>query len=341
MAKRYNFTKNLIDYIVDLYVNQNKTTKEISQKLNIGIWSITNQLIKRNIKRRSPSAFNRKYYLNEDYFKIIDTEEKAYFLGFLYADGAIYANNKNNRHYFHLTLHSSDLEILEVFKKSIPTNVPLRYYSKRNHTSLMISSEKMTKDLINLGCMPCKSFKIRFPTVEQVPDNFVRHFIRGYFDGDGCISFSEKHRRIEMRIMSNINFCYALERYLSKNCNIDKFYSQPIFESKNGGEFYTNVAFGKSEYIINFYKLIYNNATVFLNRKKKIFDSYIKYIGTPRKDVRKYKEVILKNKNNGQLLIINNIKRDCLKLNIDSSCIYDLIKNKINHYKNYVLQSVS
>lgn len=138
-----------------------------------------------------------KYYYNKNYFKEINTPEKAYWLGFLYADGCItryYKNEKLSTMGLELTLQEADKEHLEKFKQALESNVPLskkiikdKYMSYR----IVICCKSLCEDLINLGCVPQKSLILKFPNNIIVPDNFISHFIRGYFDGDGGIHYGE------------------------------------------------------------------------------------------------------------------------------------------------------
>ncbi len=137
-----------------------------------------------------------KYKYNKDYFKVIDTEEKAYWLGFLYADGCINELHKNGKTCsmnLELTLAKVDKEHLEKFAKAIETNVPIKQrisrYKGKEYVSnrIIINSTKMCKDLCDLKCIPNKTYGIRFPDTNIVPKCFMKDFLRGFFDGDGCI----------------------------------------------------------------------------------------------------------------------------------------------------------
>ena len=117
-------------------------------------------------------------------FEIIDTEEKAYWLGFLYADGSV--SSTDNR--IELGLAEKDLNHIEKFKEfiGIPNKISYRPQTKSYRYSF--KSIPCKEDLIKHGCVPKKSLILKFPTEEQVPEHLIRHFIRGYFDGDGWFS---------------------------------------------------------------------------------------------------------------------------------------------------------
>lgn len=141
-----------------------------------------------------------KYEYNKDYFSKIDTSDKAYWLGFLYADGSInrfYKGEKLKSMTLELGLAYKDKGHLEKFKKCLETNIPI--FEKTNKLNgkeyksvrIQLNNTKICYDLCDLGCTPNKTFDIKFPTFDIVPKEFMRDFIRGFFDGDGCISVSE------------------------------------------------------------------------------------------------------------------------------------------------------
>lgn len=126
----------------------------------------------------------RKFTVDFNFFENIDTEEKAYTLGFLYADGCI-ASTLNKIQFDQLEPQEDILfKIKEVMQAEAPIHT---HKGKHNRTRyrLLVCSKKMCQDLLKLGIIPNKSLTLTFPT--KVPQEFLRHFIRGYFDGDGCI----------------------------------------------------------------------------------------------------------------------------------------------------------
>lgn len=143
------------------------------------------------------------YKHNESYFEKIDSEEKAYWLGFLYADGCIvrYYKDKEKKIVrsmsLEITLAEKDRGHLEKFKNALNSNIVIRNrITKLNGKEykscrIVIYSTKICEDLINLGCTPKKTYTLTFPTFDIVPKEYMRHFVRGFFDGDGCICVTE------------------------------------------------------------------------------------------------------------------------------------------------------
>ena len=120
-------------------------------------------------------------------FEIIDTEEKAYWLGFLYADGCV--GSKEDK--VELGLAEKDLKHIEKFRDFMNITNKISYREKTKSYRMSFRSAKCKQDLIDKGCIPKKSLILDFPNENQVPKHLIRHFIRGYFDGDGWFTNTE------------------------------------------------------------------------------------------------------------------------------------------------------
>lgn len=209
---------------------------------------------------------NKKYQVNENFFSVIDTEEKAYWLGFLYADG--YVRLKNGRSgQLKLKLSVKDREHIVIFNKSLSSNYIIKDYtasvkygegrSVSNVSELSIYNTKLVKDLIDKGCVSNKTFIIRFPSIDK---SLQRHFVRGYFDGDGNIYKSKiRKNSYQVSIASNFNFLSDIKDIICV------------------GEIYKNgnihiLSFSKIEDVTNFGNYLYDKSTIFLERKKQIFE---------------------------------------------------------------------
>ena len=122
----------------------------------------------------------RQYKLNTNYFNKIDSHEKAYVLGFLYADGS----NRGDGITF--TQDVERIDILENIKRALESEAPIRE-ARPGHYIFEVFSDIMVKDIEKLGVVKNKSLVLQFPTEEIVPDEFMSSFVLGYFDGDGTI----------------------------------------------------------------------------------------------------------------------------------------------------------
>lgn len=234
-----------------------------------------------------------EFYYNKDYFKIIDDEHKAYWLGFLYADGyvePIYRKDKIKAFRLELILQANDEEMLFLLKSDLNTNANItdriiksndkEYYAKR----IRINNTELCRDLIRLGCIPKKSLVLKFPNYSVVPQQFISHFIRGYSDGDGCVSYYENNyidKRNNKEYLRKHKVCSFIgnEEFLSsmvielKKCDIlFKF----VKKSHSGKA--TEIRIEDNTSLIRFYNYLYNNSSICMLRKKEKFQEIIKQI---------------------------------------------------------------
>lgn len=255
--------------IIDLYINKKKKTKDIGELYKVKNQTIINLLRKNNINIRKRKDYN-KYSCNEKFFEKIDTEAKAYFLGLLYADGNV-SNKKQTT--VRLTLIEEDRHILEQFKKELNYNCPLSYHKsnnkkQKNTFTLYICNYKMKENLINKGCIPKKSLILKFPTLEQVPIDLIHHFIRGYFDGDGCICIKGTPNFSILsteNMINNINIIF--NKYTNIGIKIPRLHNNKINrEYRISG----NIQLKK------IYDFLYKNANFYLQRKYNKFQTLLK-----------------------------------------------------------------
>ena len=223
-----------------------------------------------------------KYFYNENYFKEIDTTEKAYWLGFLYADGCItrfYRNEKMKSMSLELTLQSFDKEHLKKLRRCLDSNVPIseKRVKKYLANKIVFNCTSMCRDLINNGCTPVKSNTLSFPNDSILRKDLISHFIRGYFDGDGGIHYGESNAYNKARgkyylqfsyscyFSGNYNFLSSIKMILEENgIKVSKIYKDT---RSNNHQIYI---YGK-ENIEIFRKYIYKDQTINLSRK---FDKF-------------------------------------------------------------------
>lgn len=196
-------------------------------------------------------------------FEKIDTEEKAYWLGFLYADGSV--GSKEDK--IELGLAEKDLKHIEKFKTFMNINNKISYREKTKSYRMSFRSAQCKQDLINKGCVPKKSLILNFPNENQVPKYLIRHFIRGYFDGDGWFTNTEKC--FQVGIIGTENF---INGFLDSIENIDK--KNKIFDvhREDGTKRYV---FGAYNDVLNFLNWIYKDSNIYLDRK---YASYLDFI---------------------------------------------------------------
>jgi hypothetical protein len=145
----------------------------------------------------------------------------------------------------------------------------------------------MSQDLIKLGCVPNKTKKLQFPTIEQVPDNLLFSFIRGYFDGDGCIWIG-KRKKIEFndgaigkkrtRIIHNMKFTFTgnIDFVTGlKTCLVQKIGLKDVKLQNYKNPTNVTLEYSGRKNIEKLYNFMYNDSAVCLTRKKIIFDQIL------------------------------------------------------------------
>ncbi len=219
---------------------------------------------------------SRTHFFNETFFDIIDTEEKAYWLGFLYADGA----NCDKANNVSLSLTESDAEMLIKLQKAIGSDhkiyVRVSNKSKNPVHTLLLCSKYLCSSLSKQGCTPRKSLTLQFPTEEQVPKHLLNHFVRGYFDGDGSFYVSKRKGKTTITgyasVVSSEAFCTSLKTELNKILPIGGCVKE--HKCKSGKLVYYFNLNGASQ-VISFMDWMYNEATVYLPRKRERYHNWL------------------------------------------------------------------
>lgn len=228
-------------------------------------------------KIESSSLYHSKYgkfFVNQDYFEKIDNEWKAYWLGFLYADGCVIISNRNGKHknVLQLNLKESDSSHVQKFADSLQSDAPVKIcetnYKDKKSARLLVTNKKICEDLCRLGCVPRKSLILTFPQTELIPKELLKHFIRGYFEGDGCISVSKERKYTRINIIGTKEFLDGLNNYLKSEVGI----FTGSFSQKKGNKAFA-LQFGGYREVEKFYQHFYKNCNIFLDRKLEKFDT--------------------------------------------------------------------
>lgn len=179
------------DEIVSLYL-QKESTKAIAARFNVYPSTIQEVLRKRGVLKNI-SECQRRYPINDALFSRIDNEATAYWLGFLAADGYIYRNS------LVLRIGEKDTSQLESFRDWIQPGKPLQRIASVYQTTTVgidIKSSRLIEDLARYGIGTKKTYQ--FVKRPQMPDELVRHFYRGYVDGDGYLGISLNRCRFSL-----------------------------------------------------------------------------------------------------------------------------------------------
>lgn len=217
----------------------------------------------------------RTYLLNENVFTNIDTEEKAYWFGFIFADGCISVSCAG-QHVLQIKLKADESFFLEKFTEFIETDRPIKFGKSENRFGkvefcyVSISSKKMVDDLVKNGLQFRKSNIAIFPNIEE---SLIRHFIRGYIDGDGSFFPAKGGKRsktysLGFNVLGTKEFLEILNSYLP--------FPVPLYkENRTEYTYYLSTTVGLNKVVL-LYDFLYLDAQIFLNRKLQIFIEYFK-----------------------------------------------------------------
>jgi len=218
------------------------------------------------------SKAHRKYNLDEPFFERIDTEEKAYWLGFFAGDGFITDRNK-----IRICLSIKDKKHLKKFKKAVKWTGKDYFPKRQDALEVNFRSFEMVADLARYSIIQNKTFTLKFP---DIPKSLERHFIRGVFDADGGINRATRITRGksgqiyvfyggEFNIEGNREFILATQsRFIELGL--------PRTSINYSGKNINRIRYGGINQLRIIYKYLYEDATVFLERKKKLFEDILK-----------------------------------------------------------------
>jgi intein-encoded DNA endonuclease-like protein len=258
-----------------LLLNETEVINQYTELKNIHkvakCFNVSVSPISRILKSNGVDLTNRRYEVNHDYFNIIDTQEKAYWLGFLYADGYIRERKSGNS--LEMKLSIKDKGHLENFRKDISSNHYIKEsfnkvkyksgFSESHMCHLAMYSTNLVNSIKSQGFHSRKTFTIKFPSLNK---KLIHHFIRGYFDGDGSFSFNTKTFR------PHTNLVCASEVFRSQLMKILKENDIDIKQ-------YSDISLHIQDKLGNlkFYNYIYKNSNIHLNRKKEKYEEFRKH----------------------------------------------------------------
>ena len=230
-------------------------------------------------KRRKIIEENTKH----DFFDCIDTEIKAYLLGFYYADGSLNLERKRIK----ISIDSNDIEIINLFREYIaPLNIigeDFRTKENKNKTkthlnSIQIYSPHIVETLTKYGMGYRKTYN-DLTDLSFIQDNVMRHFIRGYFDGDGCVYSHVIKKNVKLKSgkfkeYEYTNRLWFIVSHTKKQLEILKQWLEnheifPNIYPDKDGNFLLSVTKKDSFYKLR--ELLYKDSNFFLKRKRDKF----------------------------------------------------------------------
>lgn len=268
MCKKYvtkKISEELEKRICELY-KSGLNGPGIIKIIPVSKYTISNVIYRNNLTMRDVSKCQRKISLNEDYFEKIDSEEKAYWLGFLSEDGSCHSKTR-----IELGLQDQDYSHLEKFKKSIESEHEIKRRIKHDKKTgkthygwrIQFRCKKMFDDLKKLGVVERKSY-----TLKQclfVPKEFEVDYVRGLIDGDGSLSFSTELQYYSVSLIGTYDICKYFIKFIANKLN---WIEREPLKSNDSAEYYAH--FGGRNISKDIVELLYKNAKIFLERKNEI-----------------------------------------------------------------------
>lgn len=256
------WTPDQVAYIIDKYVNENYTLKQLGKEFNCNYATIRNCLNKNNIASRGNK---QGYPRNEYYFYNIDSAEKAYWLGFMYSDGTVASNNSE------IAINITDKEHVEKFQKAIKAfnhKITImkdnRFKNARPLYMFSIKDKQLHQDLIKWGCVPNKTLLIN--SIPNIPRNYISHFIRGYYDGDGGLHWLQGTNNYRICITcSNSEFLNDIQKELETKVSLEHQKDRHVYQLQISGR-------KQVERILNY---LYKNSTEETRLDRK-YNTYLK-----------------------------------------------------------------
>lgn len=252
--------------IIEKY-QSNISAETIAKEMGINPSTICRILKRNNIELRTRSEARKYLKTNSNFLDIIDTEEKAYFLGFMFSDG----NVKKDNNEISISLHEKDIDILYKFIDLLFINCsPTIGIDREIYRYISIIDKKLRERLIEHGCVPAKTFSLSWP--KFISDDFIHHFLRGFYDGDGSLGvYNNNHNeRVKVTLTGFNKFLFQVKDYLENKLNI--FFSISEYKDKKDTIDIVCNSFEDNEKLLNY---LYKDSKIFLKRK---YDIYLKAI---------------------------------------------------------------
>jgi len=235
------------------------------------------------------------YTKNIDIFENIDTEEKAYWLGMIMADGSItWQKTKAGISLYGIKLGLTDKEVMDKFKVFLGLGEETPYWVLNQPKCqpvyyLNITCHKIAQDLGKHGAVPHKTNRIKIPVLK---DEFIRHFIRGYFDGDGCIYMKDVQRKdgsfrkegwaiitsCSIKILKQIETICQQKKLIKSDRTYLRF--PKTYKGKKHVPFFIIT---KRVNTVDFLNFLYKDAKVYMERKYKLYTEFIQAFSEQKK----------------------------------------------------------
>jgi hypothetical protein len=207
--------------LVRMYADEDISRAQMIERFDCTWKIISHKAAALQLRRPHPNTCG----VVRDYFHTIDTDEKAYWLGFIAADGAIFCSGR--QYSVTLDLQQRDLHWLKRFRDTIAPGATITKHGDRSF-SASIGSQEMVRDLMALGIGPRKSNTLEWP---GIPEAFVIPFLLGYFDGDGSFTPRTGRRGYQWLLLGTLDFLCTAREYIQRFVGVEL--KQPVHAHKH------------------------------------------------------------------------------------------------------------
>lgn len=251
-------TKEKQNEVIDIYY-KTKSTRVTAKSTKLGRNTVKNILIENKII--IDGTFKKP--INENFFKYIDSEQKAYILGFILADGCIM-----NKYQVGIKINDKDIDILIKIKMQMGSKHVISRksrYDKRtkkyyNSATFVFGSKEIINDLNKLGIKPRKSTKEDI-NLDLIPEELQCHFWRGVIDGDGSIQRNDKHYTKRIVLYGSKIICAKFkvfaEECVNKKLVPKVYYHHGVYQ----------IAIGSKNEVVDLLHILYTGSKIYLKRK--------------------------------------------------------------------------
>lgn len=248
------------------YIKEGHSLKECAEKYDINYGTLRQNLTKLGFRTPTRKGkINKTLSFNEHYFDEINSHNKAYFLGFLMADG--YICKTPYSYQVGIGLKLEDKYILEKLKKEVNSETNISEY-KNSCKLVLTGSEHIFNTLKSYGFDEDKSHKDY--TIPNIPEEYFSSFVRGYFDGDGCITIKATGYSVTSICCNSKIFLDSLCEVLTNKYNIPDVRVK-FEQGKRKNPLYVMYITTKENQNL-FKKFIYQNTEIKLERKYEKFE---------------------------------------------------------------------
>ena len=202
----HEWSENDIADLIQMYTNEDISREQMIVRFDCTWKIICHKAAAFGLRRPHPNTCG----VVRDYFHVIDNDEKAYWLGFIAADGTV--DDRLRRYSLTIDLQPRDLHWLRRFRDTLAPGAAITQHSERSY-SVSIGSKELVGDIVRLGIGRRKSYHLTWPTV---PEQFATTFLLGYFDGDGSFTPRTGRRDYQWLLLGTLDFLRVAREYIQK-----------------------------------------------------------------------------------------------------------------------------